>query len=121
MTEPTAAQLQAILAKQKSRPGDGAMTFHFAKGEEVPADHPAVLAAPHLFMPVPAGRHGDGGRGFAPFPRLPVAGLDPKTLDTIRKVTEPVKETVERMRRVFGPELAKIEAVTAAMRKAGLP
>jgi hypothetical protein len=27
------------------------MTFVFAKGEQVDADHPAVLAFPHLFEP----------------------------------------------------------------------
>ena len=49
MTVPTAAQLRAILEQQESRPGDGATTYMFAKGELVPADHPAVLAFPHLF------------------------------------------------------------------------
>jgi hypothetical protein len=28
------------------------MVFVFAKGEAIPADHPAALAAPHLFDPV---------------------------------------------------------------------
>jgi hypothetical protein len=46
---PSEADLHAALAEQESRPGDGAMTYVFAKGEEVPADHPAVLAFPHLF------------------------------------------------------------------------
>jgi hypothetical protein len=41
--------LARALAEQESRPGDGAMVFVFAKGEEVPADHPAVLEFPHLF------------------------------------------------------------------------
>ena len=31
--------------------GDGAITYIFAKGEAVPADHPAVKAFPHLFDP----------------------------------------------------------------------
>jgi hypothetical protein len=50
VTEPTAAQLRAILGKREPRPGDGVMTFVFAKGEMVPADHPAVLAYPDLFF-----------------------------------------------------------------------
>lgn len=49
MTEPTVEHLHAILAEQQSPGDDGVRTFVFAKGEEVPADHPAVLAAPHLF------------------------------------------------------------------------
>jgi hypothetical protein len=46
---PSDAELQAALAKLESRPGDGATVYVFAKGEEVPADHPAALAFPHLF------------------------------------------------------------------------
>jgi hypothetical protein len=42
-------ELDAILAKLEPRGDDGVMTFVFAKGEEVPADHAAVLAFPHLF------------------------------------------------------------------------
>jgi hypothetical protein len=51
MSEPTVDQLHAILKKQESRPGDGATVYVFAKGEAVPADHPAVQACPHLFDP----------------------------------------------------------------------
>jgi hypothetical protein len=51
VSEPTADQLHATLEEQEPRPGDGVMVFVFAKGEAVPADHPAVLAAPHLFEP----------------------------------------------------------------------
>jgi hypothetical protein len=51
VTIPSDAELQAALAEQESRPGDGVTVYVFAKGEEVPADHPAVLAAPHLFDP----------------------------------------------------------------------
>jgi hypothetical protein len=53
VSELTVDQLRAILEKQESRPGDGATVYVFAKGEEVPADHPAVLAFPHLFDPDP--------------------------------------------------------------------
>jgi hypothetical protein len=42
-------RLVRAAAEQESRPGDGAMVFVFAKGEEVPACHPAVVAFPHLF------------------------------------------------------------------------
>jgi hypothetical protein len=42
-------RLVKAAAEQDSRPGDGAVTYIFEKGEEVPADHPAVLAFPHLF------------------------------------------------------------------------
>jgi hypothetical protein len=42
-------RLARALAVQESQPGDGAMVFVFAKGEEVPGSHPAVLAFPHLF------------------------------------------------------------------------
>jgi hypothetical protein len=53
VSEPTVDQLHAILAEQEQRPGDdGGMLYVFAKGEAVPADHPAVLAAPWLFEPV---------------------------------------------------------------------
>jgi hypothetical protein len=52
VTEPTAAQLRAVLEQQESRPNDGVMVFVFAKGEMVPADHPAVAAFPHLFEPL---------------------------------------------------------------------
>lgn len=56
MSEPAIIdQLRAMLAEQESRPGDdGVMMFVFAEGEAVPADHPAVLAAPHLFDPEPS-------------------------------------------------------------------
>jgi hypothetical protein len=53
VSEPTVDQVRAILEQQESRPGDGATVFVFAKGEEVPADHPAVLARPDLFDPEP--------------------------------------------------------------------
>ena len=46
---PSDAELQAALAKLESPGDDGVRTFVFAKGELVPKDHPAVLAAPHLF------------------------------------------------------------------------
>ena len=49
MSEPTVAALQAALAEQDSRPGDGVTMYVFAKGEAVSADHPAVKACPHLF------------------------------------------------------------------------
>jgi hypothetical protein len=49
VSEPTVDQLRAILEEQEPRPGDGAMTYVFEKGEFVPKDHPAVLACPHLF------------------------------------------------------------------------
>jgi hypothetical protein len=42
-------RLAHVLAAQESRPGDGVLTFVFAKGEEVDASHPAVLARPDLF------------------------------------------------------------------------
>jgi hypothetical protein len=48
---PSDAELQAALAEQESRPGDGVTVYVFAKGEAVEADHPAVLAFPHLFEP----------------------------------------------------------------------
>jgi hypothetical protein len=51
VTEPTVDRLRDILEKQEPRADDGVLTFVFAEGEEVPADHPAVLAAPHLFYP----------------------------------------------------------------------
>lgn len=51
MSEPTVDQLRSVLEKQESRPGDGVMVFVFAKGEAVPADHPAVLEAPDAFIP----------------------------------------------------------------------
>jgi hypothetical protein len=48
---PSDAELHAALAEQESRPGDGVSVYAFEKGEEVPADHVAVLAFPHLFEP----------------------------------------------------------------------
>jgi hypothetical protein len=51
VTGPTAAQLAALLDTEEPRPNDGAMVFLFEEGEPVPADHPAVLAFPHLFEP----------------------------------------------------------------------
>ena len=49
---PSEAELQAALTEQESRPGDGGVVMYvFAQGEAVPADHPAVLAFPHLFDP----------------------------------------------------------------------
>ena len=51
MIEPSEAELQAAVAEQEARPGDGVTVYVFAEGEEVPADHPAVLAFPHLFDP----------------------------------------------------------------------
>jgi hypothetical protein len=55
VSEPTVDQLRAMLAEQEQRPGDdGGMLYVFAAGEAVPADHPAVLAAPWLFEPEPS-------------------------------------------------------------------
>ncbi len=52
MSEPTLEALQAMLEQQESQPGDGVTVYVFAKGEEVPADHPAVKACPRLFESV---------------------------------------------------------------------
>jgi hypothetical protein len=51
VSEPTADQLRATLEEQESRPGDGVTVYVVEKGEEVPADHPAAKACPHLFGP----------------------------------------------------------------------